>query len=194
MDKTLTDVYGLLEKVVLKLDEHDRQFERIEMRFQRIEARFVQIESRFEQIDARFEQMEFRFKQIDARFEQMESRFEQIDVRFEQMDSRFEQIDARFEQTEKQWSNQGRRLNSIEEMGARLITMAADNHAGLQEVHRRLERIEVDLSELKAISDSNRCHTSFLDKKVWDNEKELFLLRERVEQLHAHKEKEAEED
>jgi|GEM_PF-5625646 len=39
-----------------------------------------------------------------------------------------------------------------------------------------------------------RSHTAFLDKKVWDNEKELFLLRERVEQLHLDKEKEAEED
>ncbi|HZG13737.1 MAG TPA: hypothetical protein VE710_01845 [Candidatus Bathyarchaeia archaeon] len=159
MEKTINDVYGLLEKVVLKLDEHDKQFER-----------------------------------IDARFEQIDSRFIQIDSRFEQIESKFEQIDSRFEQIEKQLSYHGRRLNSIEEMGARLITMAADNHAGLHEVNRRLDRIEVDLSELKVISDSNRSHTSFLDKKVWGNEKELFLLRERVEQLHVNREKEAEED
>ena len=152
MEKTIDDVYGLLEKVMLKLEAHDKEFER-----------------------------------IDVRFGHMDARFKQIDTRFEQIDTRFEQID-------KQLSYHGLRLNSIEEMGARLITMSADNHAGIREVNLRLDRIEVDLDELKEIMVRTRSHTTFLDKKVWDNEKELFLLRERIEQFHVDKGKEAEED
>jgi len=116
VEKTLNDVYRLLEKVVLKLDEHDQQFVR-----------------------------------IDHRFEQVDHRFQQIHQRFEQVDHRLEQIDAQFEQIEKQLSYQGRRLNSIEEMCARLITLTADNHAGLREVNFRLDLIEVDFDELKEL-------------------------------------------
>ena len=106
----------------------------------------------------------------------------------------FEKIVFKLGEHDKRLEFLTRRLNGIEDLGARLISLSADNHANLQEVSKRLDRIGYDLGELKLISDNNRSHTSFLDKKVWDNEKELFLLRGRIQQFQMYTDKEAEED
>jgi chromosome segregation ATPase len=128
----------------------------------------------FDKLDAVAERMEQGFREIDKRFQDVDRRFEQIDERFEQIDKRFEQVDKRFERIEERLDKHERRMISVEEMTASLIQMVGHTNA-------RLEEVQADVHDLHAAFKQTNETVTFLDKKVWEQEKQLFLLRERLD-------------
>ncbi|MCG6199625.1 hypothetical protein H1215_20935, partial [Anoxybacillus sp. LAT_38] len=98
----------------------------------------------------------------------------QVDKRFEQIDKRFEQVDKRFERIEERLDKHERRMISVEEMTASLIQMVGHTNA-------RLEEVQADVHDLHAAFKQTNETVTFLDKKVWEQEKQLFLLRERLD-------------
>lgn len=114
------------------------------------------------------------FDKLDAVAERMEQGFREIDKRFQDVDKRFEQIDKRFERIEERLDKHERRMISVEEMTASLIQMVGHTNA-------RLEEVQADVHDLHAAFKQTNETVTFLDKKVWEQEKQLFLLRERLD-------------
>ncbi len=87
---------------------------------------------------------------------------------------RFEQMDLRFANVEKRLDRHDGMLGSLEEMYASLVQMVGHSNA-------RMDEIQSDLLELKRLWEQTDKSTAFLEHKVFEHEKQLFLLRERFE-------------
>ena len=57
-DRFKSEVMRLLNTVIVKLGDHDKNFENIDQRFENIDQRFENIDQRFESIDQRFDNLE----------------------------------------------------------------------------------------------------------------------------------------
>lgn len=54
----------MADQVMLKLQDHDKLFDKLDKRFEQVDKRFEQIDKRFEQIDNRFEQVDIKFDRL----------------------------------------------------------------------------------------------------------------------------------
>ena len=131
--------------------------------------------------------LEQKFEQFDHRFEQIEQRLDRIDVRLDSLESRMDNLENRMGKLEGRMDKSDSRLNSHEEMLATLIQMAGQNNNLWNDTNERLDRLELrvdsiyeELKQTKTKVDSLLGDAHFLGKKVWEHEKQLFLLHERV--------------
>jgi len=72
-----------LDLILLKLEDHDRQFERINDKFDNIDKKFESIDKKFESIDKKFERIDKKFESIDKRLDNIESDVKNIKLTLE---------------------------------------------------------------------------------------------------------------
>ena len=102
IERTQDDTFEHLRNfelfAILKLQEHDERFNKIDQKFEEVDQRFKEISQRFEKIDQRFKEIGQRFEKIDQRFEKIDQRFEEVDQRFEKFDQNFKEVNKSFKE------------------------------------------------------------------------------------------------
>jgi chromosome segregation ATPase len=73
--RAVSDTVDVVAEVSRK---HARQLAVMGKRLDRIEIRMVEHDQRFDQIDQRFNQVDQRFNQVDQRFNQVDQRFDSV--------------------------------------------------------------------------------------------------------------------
>ncbi|MGE7274700.1 hypothetical protein ACQKK5_25175 [Brevibacillus panacihumi] len=118
-------------------------------------------------LDDLFGHMERRFEQIDQRFERIEQRLDRIEKRLDEHDKRFEQLEQRMERQETL-------TRHVEDMCAELFQ-------AITNTNERLDKLYEEVREMREEQSGKRKHLAFIETKVWEHEREIYLLREQVD-------------
>lgn len=84
-DDTLEHLKNFEKFTILKFQEHDEKFNKIDERFDKIDKKFEEIDERFDKIDKKFDEIDERFEKIDRRFEEVDKRFEELETEIKEM-------------------------------------------------------------------------------------------------------------
>jgi chromosome segregation ATPase len=115
-----------------------------------------------------------RFEQIDKRFEQIDKRFEQIDKRFEQIDKRFEQIDEHFNKLEGEVQDNREEIKKLEEK------LTSQHDMTREELKKEISYVYTEARDIDKKVDSISKDVKFIKHKEFQNEQELFELKDQL--------------
>lgn len=113
-------------------------------------------------------------KSLDDLFDKLAEFAERVETRLEKIEHRLDQHDLRFEQLEKRMDRQEALLFRVEEMTADLIQKVGYTNTRIDEIQETLQ----DMGDRERFTSKT---ITFPDNKVWEHEKQLFMLRERME-------------
>ncbi len=161
-DRMFREVFKRFEVIERKLLEHDKRFEEINKRFEVLEKKLLEHDKRFEAIerkllehDKRFEAIERKLLEHDKRFEAIERKLLEHDKRFEAIERKLLEHDKRFEAIERKLLEHDKRFEAIErkllEHDKRFEAIEVkllEHDKKLDEVIRRVNRIELELGAL----------------------------------------------
>jgi chromosome segregation ATPase len=126
-----------------------------------------------ELLDRKFGDIDQKFVEIDKRFDAIDSKFDGIDKRFNGINKKLDDIDKRLDGIDKRLDEHDRKFKSIEEAVASMMEMQGKCNAFIGEINQRLDTLELIMRRTNE-------NFIFLDKKVWKNEREIFILAKQI--------------
>lgn len=154
-DDTLEHLKNFEKFTILKFQEHDEKFNKIDERFDKIDKKLEEIDERFDKIDKKFEEIDERFDKIDKKFDEIDERFEKVDRRFEEVDKRFEELETEIKEMAKGMQVTKEAVILMEQKISLEIPVLFDGYSMHQEKQERQE-CEIDSINNKIASHDAR--------------------------------------
>ena len=132
-----------MDKIITKLQEHDKLFK--------------QADKRFDQIDKRFDEHDKRFDEHDKRFDQIDKRFDHLDEQIDFLAKKVLNHDERLERIEDNMATK----DDLREMSItldKLVGLAVKKDQeltliahGMRKIEDKMEEYDMDLKLIKPI-------------------------------------------
>ena len=112
--------------------------------------------------------------------ERMEQRFEEQGERLQRLEERQEKVEEQLQQQGQQLQKHDKRLDRLDTMMNRMEELHADLILKVAYTNQRVDQIFDELKEIRAELRGDQDKLAFLDRKVWEHERQIYLLKEKL--------------
>lgn len=101
MQTSFENINGLLDRVIAKLEEHDRRFDSIEKRLDSVESRLDAVEMRLEAVEMRLEAVEKRIESIEISYTKLKYKLQIVNESIQELRTDFHMFERRLNELEE---------------------------------------------------------------------------------------------